>query len=214
MKICGKKVAELTKKYGTPLYVYDFNKLHEKAQQLKNAFASSSVEVDIYYAMKANCHPAIIRLLCGLGFGMDCVSPGEMELALCNGVMADKLLYSANYEGPAELKLAQKRGVKINLDDITSLDRMLKSGTPEIVSFRMNPGRGKGKFEEITTAGEKAKFGVPYEDTVSAYKKAQESGIKKFGAHMMTGSGILEDDYFIDMLGVFLGELKNIRDAL
>ena len=42
-----------------------------------------------------------------------------------------------------------------------------KIGLPEHISFRLNPGFGKGSFSQITTAGENAKFGIPSEKIVS-----------------------------------------------
>ncbi|MCK4716878.1 MAG: diaminopimelate decarboxylase [Candidatus Marinimicrobia bacterium] len=214
MIIAGISVQELAEKYGTPLYVYDFPRIRENAQQLKTAFRSDDVNVDFYYAMKANCHPAILDVFVEEGYGMDCVSPGELKLALQAGVKPENILYTGNYESPDDLKAAFDSGAKINLDDISTLYRLLKIGTPELITYRINPGKGNGKYEEITTGGDKAKFGVPYEKSVTAYKNAIDAGIKRFGAHMMTGSGVLDADHFPNMLELFLNELGEIRSEL
>ena len=214
MIIAGISVQELAEKYGTPLYVYDFPRIRENAQQLKTAFRSDDVNVDFYYAMKANCHPAILDVFVEEGYGMDCVSPGELKLALQAGGKPENILYTGNYESPDDLKAAFDSGAKINLDDISTLYRLLKIGTPELITYRINPGKGNGKYEEITTGGDKAKFGVPYEKSVTAYKNAIDAGIKRFGAHMMTGSGVLDADHFPNMLELFLNELGEIRSEL
>ncbi len=214
MIIAGISVQELAEKYGTPLYVYDFPRIRENAQQLKTAFRSDDVNVDFYYAMKANCHPAILDVFVEEGYGMDCVSPGELKLALQAGGKPENILYTGNYESPDDLKAAFDSGAKINLDDISTLYRLLKIGTPELITYRINPGKGNGKYEEITTGGDKAKFGVPYEKSVTAYKNAIDAGIKRFGAHMMTGSGVLDADYFPNMLELFLNELGEIISEL
>jgi len=214
MIISGISVQELAEKYGTPLYVYDFSRIRENAQRLKTAFRSDDVSVDFYYAMKANCHPAILDVFVEEGYGMDCVSPGELKLALLAGVKPENILYTGNYESKDDLKAAFDSGAKINLDDISTLYRLLKIGTPEMITYRINPGKGKGKYEEITTGGDKAKFGVPYEKAVTAYKNAIDAGIKRFGAHMMTGSGVLDAEYFPNMLDLFLNELGEISSEL
>ncbi|MBC8491984.1 MAG: diaminopimelate decarboxylase [Candidatus Marinimicrobia bacterium] len=214
MIISGISVQELAEKYGTPLYVYDFSRIRENAQRLKTAFHSDDVSVDFYYAMKANCHPAILDVFVEEGYGMDCVSPGELKLALLAGVKPENILYTGNYESKDDLKAAFDSGAKINLDDISTLYRLLKIGTPEMITYRINPGKGKGKYEEITTGGDKAKFGVPYEKAVTAYKNAIDAGIKRFGAHMMTGSGVLDAEYFPNMLDLFLNELGEISSEL
>ncbi|RKY52057.1 MAG: diaminopimelate decarboxylase, partial [Candidatus Neomarinimicrobiota bacterium] len=94
MEINGIDVRKLAEKYGTPLYVYDFEHMRNNAYRLKTAFKSKTLPVDIYYAMKANCHPTIVKLFWENGFGADCVSPGELEIALKVGVKPDNILYT------------------------------------------------------------------------------------------------------------------------
>lgn len=214
MKISGISIRDLTEKYGTPLYVYDFEKIRRNARRLKEAFKSDDVDVDFYYAMKANGHPEILKIFIEEGYGMDCVSPGELQLALLAGVKAGHILYTGNYESLEDLQAAYKAGAKINLDDISSLERLLQVGKPELITYRINPGKGRGKYEQITTGGDKAKFGVPYEKAVIAYKNAMDAGITRFGAHMMTGSGVLDEDHFPHMLELFLNELGEIKKEL
>jgi diaminopimelate decarboxylase len=164
--------------------------------------------------MKANSHPAIVRLLNVCDFGSDCVSPGELEIALKSGVKPADILYTGNYESMSDLKAAVNSGATINLDDLNSLERLLRITCPELISFRINPGRGRGKFEQINTGGEKAKFGVPHEKAWLAYEKARQSGVKRFGAHMMTGSGVLDDEHFPRMLELLLDILGKISHKL
>jgi len=77
------------------------------------------------------------------------------------------------------------------------LPRLLKYGTPETICFRINPGIGKSNVgEEDVFAGSKAKFGVPHEKTIEAYRMARDAGIKTFGVHMMTGSCVTDPAYF------------------
>jgi len=214
MQINGIEVRHLANCYQTPLYVYDFNRIMTNVNRLQTAFSTDDVPVKIYYAMKANSHPAIVNLINSMGIGVDCVSPGEMEIALRMGVPPKDVLFTGNYESSEDLKVALDAGVLINLDDISSLDRMLRIGKPDMVSFRINPGKGRGRFEQITTAGEKAKFGIPFEKATLAYKRAFEAGIKRFGAHIMTGSGILDANHFLTILNRLLDILEAIAVEL
>jgi diaminopimelate decarboxylase len=214
MNIAGKEIKELAEKYGTPLYVYDFSRIRDKIRQLKSAFRADDITVALYYSMKANCHPAILSIFAEEGFGIDCVSPGELQLALRAGIPPDRIMYSGNYESPQDLKAALEAGVKINLDDISSLPRLLKISKPDVITFRINPGKGNGMFEQITTGGEKSKFGIPFEKAVIAYQNALAAGFNRFGAHMMAGSGILNGDHFPTMLDLFLNILGNIHSTL
>jgi len=214
MQINGFDVGELAEKFGTPLYVYDFNRIKDNAYRLKKAFHSEEIKTAFFYSVKTNSHPAIVRLLKECGYGCDCISPGEIEIAQKVGVEPTQIIYVGNYESRDDLIAAVKAEAHIILDDINSLDRLLRITRPEFISFRINPGKGKGKFEEINTAGEKAKFGIPHENAWRAYDKAHKSGIKRFGAHMMTGSGVLEEEHFPRMLELLLNILGQISQKV
>jgi diaminopimelate decarboxylase len=214
MEIQGIKISYLAEKYGTPFYVYDFNRVRKNVERLKTAFKVDQDRCEIYYAMKANPHPVLLNILKEEEIGIDAVSPGETQVALNSGINADKILYTGNYESEEDLRQIYKSGVKINLDSAGSLDKLLKCGTPEMISFRINPGQGSGKYEHITTGGEKAKFGIPIGKAIEAYQQAVEAGIEKFGIHTFLGSGILDEDHFPEVVELLAKKAYEIRSKL
>ncbi len=113
-----------------------------------------------------------------MGLYADCSSPGEVFLAQKAGFDLSLSTYTGNYESREDLETALKAGMIINLDDYHRLDDLLELGKPEILSFRINPGIGRGGFEGIVTGGTDAKFGIPYEETERAYKIAKKAGIQ------------------------------------
>ena len=143
--------------------------------------------------------------------GGDCSSPGDIHAAELSGMKLSDCIYTGNYESESDLVEALEKGCNINLDDETSLDRLLKIKCPERISFRLNPGFGKGTFSQITTAGKEAKFGIPNEKIVQAYKKANKGGIKKFGIQCMVGSGNLDQTHFIEVLTAIMDQTKSIE---
>ncbi|MBL4694615.1 diaminopimelate decarboxylase, partial [Candidatus Gracilibacteria bacterium] len=72
---------------------------------------------------------------------------------------------------------------------------------PEVLSFRINPGVGAG---DRVLGGKDAKYGIPFEKAADAYRLAAEMGVKRFGIHMMTGSNVMEEDYFEEAVGKLL----------
>ncbi len=56
---------------------------------------------------------------------------------------------------------------------------------------------GAGKYKNLVFAGPDAKFGIIEKQVEAAYQKANEHGVTKFGIHMMTGSCITDEDYFV-----------------
>src|SRR5574341_160148 len=195
--IGGCNTLELAQIYDTPLYVYDENRIRENFRTLYQSFSRHYKKFRIYYAIKANNNLALLKILKAEGAGIDVSGPAEIYLAKKVGFSGEEMLYSGNYHRNDELKFALDQGVPINLDDISQIDRLFKLGMPQFLSFRINPGIGSGKFKELVFAGKDAKFGIIERDVLKAYQKAKEYEVKSFGIHMMTGSCILNEDYFV-----------------
>ncbi|MFY8162347.1 MAG: diaminopimelate decarboxylase [Candidatus Kapaibacteriota bacterium] len=206
-----KDILELANEFGTPLYVYDKQKLVTNYNRLNQAFNQHYPKTKIHFSVKANSNIHILRIFKELGAGADCSSPIEYKVARLAGFEDKNILYTGNYELPEDFNdVAFSDDSKINLDDKTSFERLKKVNLPKRISFRINPGVGRGGFEGITTAGTEAKFGIPYEKAFDAYKLAQDNGIERFGIHMMTGSNNLEPYFFaeiVDKLMMIAGDI-------
>ena len=200
LSIEGLGLASLAEKFGTPLYVYSAAQIRQNIQHLQDCLQEFFPSYRIQYAVKANSNPHVLRIIQATGIGADCSSPLELRLAQQMRFPMQRSTYTGNYESRDDLERAVASGVNLNLDDHHRLDEMRAWGlVPEFVSFRINPGIGRGGFEQIVTGGTDAKFGFPYEETRIAYQKALAMGIKRFGIHMMTGSNILEPFYFAEI---------------
>ncbi len=145
---------------------------------------------------------------------MDVCNPAEIWLSKKLGLPKSKTLYTGNYCTDEELAYGAKYCNRINLDDITLLPRFLKFGKPKVLSFRINPKIGKGSVKTNVFAGPEAKFGIPIEKALQAYAAAKKAGIQRFGMHMMTGSCVLEPDYFEKITGILLDEAGLIARRL
>jgi len=205
---------QLVKKYGSPLYVYSKQQIIKNYQKLDQAFKKNYSNFQICYAVKANSNINIIKILKEEGCGADCSSAIEIAYAEAAGLDSSKCLFTSVNPNADDLASALKHGYSINLDDVELLDSLLKVGSPEFISFRVNPGIGAGKFTQIIVGGEGTKFGIHEDRAIEAYKKAKAAGIKRFGIHMMTGSCILEGDYFSRICEKLLGIAGRIKKEL
>ncbi len=199
-KIANVDIKELANEFGSPVYVYDAEQFRINYNKLKGALDKYYPKNHIHFSVKANSNIQILKLFKDLGAGADCSSPNELKLARIVGFDKNDTLYTGNYESYEDLNYVAEYDVKLNLDDLDSFKRLIKIKVPERISFRINPGIGKGGFEGITTAGSDAKFGIPYEKAAEAYKFALDAGVKRFGIHMMTGSNNLEPYYFAEVV--------------
>ena len=204
-------IIELVKNYDTPLYVYSESRIKENYLRLFNAFKKNYDKFKLYYSIKANDNLAILKILDKLGAGADCSSPAEIHLAKKAGIK--DIIYSGIYYRNDEIAYGIKNNIKINLDNTDKLKILAKEGVKE-VCFRVNPGIGNGKFNQIVTGGKEAKFGVVEEDILNAYKEAKQLGFNKFGIHMMTGSCITEGNYFEKITTILMDIVGNIANQL
>lgn len=212
--INGKDISELANEFGTPLYVYDKQRIEDNYNRLKQAFVKHYPKTKVHYSVKSNSNLNVLRLFNNLGAGADCSSPNEVMLAKRAGFNDNDIIYTGNYESYSDFEGIADYDIRINLDDSTSFDRLIKHFKPKLVSFRINPGIGKGGYEGITTAGTDAKFGIPYEYAAEAYLKAKSMGVQEFGIHMMTGSNNLEPYYFAQTVEKLMLIAKNIFDQI
>ena len=199
-------LGSIAEEYGTPLYIYSGNRIKNNIDRLSTALNKHLKKNQIYFAVKANSNPHLISYMRSIypDLGCDCSSPGELFISNKTGIPSERCLYTGNYESSDDLRVALGSGCHINLDDIQSFRRLSKIQVPEEISFRVNPGFGSGRFKEITTGGEKAKFGIPKEKIVEAYELAIAHGVRSFGLHCFTGSGVLDENYFTELIRAVL----------
>ncbi len=217
--IGGVSTLDIVEAYDTPLYVYDENTIRNQYRKLVDSFSKHYPNFSCFYAIKVNNNLAILRILEQEGAGIDCSSPGDIFLGKKAGFAKEKMLYSGVSPRYMELKYAVESEVNINLNETSSLDCLYsiyeKTGkSPEFISFRINPGIGKGNVAGNVLAGKDAKFGINEDEAIFAYKKAKDYGCSKFGIHMMTGSCILEPQYFEDITSKLLDICGNIKNEL
>jgi len=203
----------LFQQYGSPIYIYDETKIRKNFQQMNQAMSKYFKKFMIHYAVKANSNPAIVNILRQEGANADCSTPSEIHLAKVGGMKNAQILYSGNYQNERELIFGLKNADMINLDSDSLLEPLLKLGTPKILSLRINPNITKGEFKGIETAGPDAKFGIDKETAIKAFKEAQEKGVKRFGIHMMTGSGVRDANFFQQSTHKFFADILEIHQA-
>lgn len=149
---------------------------------------------------------------------MDCSSTSELFICKKLGIVGENVMYTSNYTSKKDLATAFDMGVVMNLDDISLVDDIVavRGRTPELISFRLNPGLGRTDSETKSNVlgGPEAKFGVPTERIVEAYEKAMKAGSTRFGIHMMTGSCVLNNEYWLETVNVLLTTLAEVRKAL
>lgn len=177
------QLEKLAEHFGTPFHIYDEIGIRNTIQRLNAILGDFSFKE--YYAVKALPNPRVLAILREEGCGFDCSSVAEIVLARQVGARGDEIMFTSNNTSDEEFAFAMADGGCIlNLDDISLIDKL--THVPDLISFRLNPGRDMGNA--IIGKPEEAKFGIPQSRIIEAYRVAKERGVKRFGLHTMVVS--------------------------
>jgi len=200
-KIGGTKVSELTTQFGTPLYVYDGEKIIEQLKKLQTAFAGCDVKVK--FAAKALTNISILKLLKKNGSGVDVVSINEARLALKAGFEASEIMFTSNCIDLEEVSEGVDLGVNINLDNLSILEQFGKKyGNSYPCCLRLNPSILAGGNYKISTGHKLSKFGIPIEQLNQINSTINQYKININGLHIHTGSEISDTEVFLKMASI------------
>ncbi len=186
----------LVQKYGTPLYVYDFDAMKRRYKALKSAFEGHKSL--ILYAVKANSNLSTIANFAQLGSGADCVSIGEVKRALAAGVEKYKIVFSGVGKSDSEIEEALREGILlINLESEAEMKRVeaiaQRLGVEARISVRVNPNVDAQTHPYISTGLHENKFGVDIDTAKRMYIYAKNSEqLDPVGIHFHIGSQLTE----------------------
>ena len=202
---------DATEKFGSPLYVYDSDKIKRQYNKLKNSF-SSVKSLQINYAVKALSNISILKFIINLGSGIDAVSIQEVKLALKCGVKPDKIIYTPNGVSMDEIKKASELGVKINIDNLSVLEDFGNNNQSIPICIRINPHIMAGGNSKISVGHIDSKFGISIHQIPHLIRIVNNTKIKVNGIHMHTGSDILDIDVFLRASEILFDTAKNFND--
>ena len=76
----------------------------------------------MFYAMKANFNPHMLKIMKENHFCLDTVSPAEVIMARKIGFDAKNILFTANNMTDAEMQVVKEQGVLFNIDSLYRLE--------------------------------------------------------------------------------------------
>jgi len=217
LSISDNEIKNLTNAFGTPLQIYDGSMIVENQKTFIKLMSDKFKNFRQYFAVKALPNPHILKLLIDNGSFLDCSSRVELEIAKNLGLRGTQIMFTSNYTSIEDLLFAKKLGAIINLDDISLIDDLASLGDmPKQLCFRLNPGIGRTDSESDSNilGGPNAKFGIPTFQILEAFKKAKDLGVEKFGIHMMTGSNVLDLNYWDGLIKILFENINYIKNSL
>ncbi|MFH4967593.1 diaminopimelate decarboxylase [Gaetbulibacter sp. M240] len=205
------QLLDIANEYGSPVYVYDAEKIISQYNRLTNAFKQVP-QLQINYAVKALSNISILKLLHGLGAGIDTVSIQEVKLGLEAGYQPDQIIFTPNGVSLNEIEAAAKLGVKINIDNLSILEQFGTKHPNIPVCIRINPHVMAGGNSNISVGHIDSKFGISIHQIPHILRIVENTKMNVNGIHMHTGSDILDIEVFLYASEILFDTAKHFKN--
>jgi diaminopimelate decarboxylase len=190
---------ELAERYGTPLYVYDLDRVVASYRDLRNSLPTGFT---IFYSLKANPHPAVAAALRDAGGWPPCraevCSVGELSTALEAGFAPEECLYTGPGKTSRELTTAIVEGVReFSVESLSDLERAgsiaSRFGVVIDCLLRINTV-GAVAAGSIRMMGTPSQFGIDSETLRAQLPELQAvPGTRLVGAHFYSLSNAKDE---------------------
>ena len=187
---------EIAATVGTPFYVYSTATLERHYQVFDEAL--KGMDHFICYAMKANSNMAVLRIMAGMGAGMDVVSGGEYARAIAAGVPGEHIVFSGVGKTREEMVAALTGGIRqFNIESEPEMhvlnDVALSLGKVAPITVRVNPDVDAKTHAKIATGKSENKFGIPIARAREVYAEAASlKGLEIVGIDVHIGSQLTD----------------------
>lgn len=209
-EIEGVPVAELTARFGSPLFVTSERRLRCNIRRLMRAFRHRYPDVVHGWSYKTNYTSAICNILHQEGSWAEVVSAFEYEKARHHGVPGDRILFNGPCKGSRILKRAIKDGAHIHLDNFDELDLVesLAAAAGKVVPVTLRLNFATGYTEPWTRFG----FHLDNGEALAAARILDRSAhLVLRGLHCHIGTFITEPRAYAEQVSrmcAFMAELE------
>ena len=192
----NKDLVEQFQSMPTPFYYYDMELLNKTLDAAKSE--ADKYDFHLHYAVKANFNAPILNLISEKGFGADCVSGREVEVAVENGFSSSDIVFAGVGKSDAEINSALDLNIFCfnceSIMEIEVINELAKAkGKTAQIALRINPNVNANTHKYITTGLSENKFGInmwELDDVLSALQKSEN--IELIGLHFHIGSQITD----------------------
>ena len=196
-------LVQLAEEFDSPLYIYHAERIEQQYKRLCSAF--DAIHTRFFYACKALTNINVLKLLHGLGSGLDTVSLQEVKLGLKAGFKPEDIMFTPNCVALDEIVAAKELGVHINIDNISILEQFGNLfGSSYPICIRLNPHIMAGGNYKISTGHVDSKFGISIHQIRHVERVLKSTGLKVNGLHMHTGSEIKDVEVFLRGVDIML----------
>lgn len=219
LTLSGVDTVEMAKKYGTPLYLFDENRIRERCRTYVDAMRSAFGETALpLYASKAASFKQMYRIVMEEGMGTDIVSSGELYTAASVGFPLEKAYFHSNNKTDEDIAYAIDCGVGYfvvdNVEELDAIDRIAREkGKNQKILLRLTPGIDPHTYAAVATGKVDSKFGSAIEtgqaEQITKYALTLQN-IALYGFHCHVGSQVFDSDVYLRASEIMLDFIAEI----
>lgn len=186
-------VERLAAEYGSPLLVLSLEQVKQNYELLKKYMP----RVAVHYAIKANPHPEILRVMKEMGSCFDVASDGEIRTLHDMGVEGERLIYANPVKTGVGLRACNECGVhKMTFDSASEIAKIQAAcpGTTVLLRLRIDNSSAHVDLNK--------KFGSARENALDLMLKAKEAGLDMAGIAFHVGSQTVSAEPYLHALDI------------
>lgn len=203
-KLTRQEMDAIADRHPTPFLVVSLDKVEENYRFMRKHMP----KIGIYYAMKANPEPTVLRRLASIGACFDVASGGEIEMLHELGIDASRMIYANTVKDFHGMEIAQEVGLRrFTFDDVTEIPKIASCvpGADVLVRIRVDNERA---MVDLNT-----KFGAKPEEAVPLLRAAERAGLRPIGICFHVGSQSLSTAAYEEAMLLCRGLFRQAEDA-
>lgn len=205
-----KSLSEVCEKIEGPTYLYHLSSIRKNYESYKEELKGAGSSSQLFFAIKSNSNPEVLKCLKNAGCGVDVVSGGELGYCLKLGFKPDQILFSGVAKSHEELTEAMELGIQsVQVESVEELQRLIgiahRRSKRVSISLRVNPDVDPKTHPYISTGMKENKFGILMAQLPKCLELIKSSPTIRFQSlSFHLGSQILE-------LSAFQAGVKKVR---
>ena len=218
----GQDTVALAAEYGTPLYLFDADRIRERCRTYRKALrAAFGEKANALYAGKAASFRAIYRIMKEEGMGIDVVSSGEVYTAHSTGFPMEMAYFHSNNKTDADIAYGMDCGVGYfvvdNREELDAIEHFAaERGIRQKVLLRLTPGIDPHTYEAVSTGKVDSKFGSAIEtgqaEEIAVYAMGL-AHVDLMGFHCHVGSQVFDSDIFLRAAAIMLDFVAHMKNT-
>jgi ornithine decarboxylase len=202
----------LTHEHGTPIFVID----HEKIRENYREFREHMPDVQVYFAVKANSNPEIVKTLYDMGCSFDVASMPEFMIVYENiksmpkkerlEWIWDKIIYANTIKPIETLEALDQYKPLVTFDNIFELKKIIEHAPHAGVVLRIRVPN-TGSMVELSS-----KFGAHPGEAVDLIMSAFDMGLVVEGLSFHVGSQCTNFENYMQALQISASIIKEVEE--